>query len=69
MLETMIRDAVLSRLYVTLTHRLLGGESFRSMIEGPPLQNAGRLELNTLYLDSSSSNGTGQLFAQFEPLR
>jgi riboflavin biosynthesis pyrimidine reductase len=69
MLETMMRDAVLSRLYVTLTHRLLGGENFRSMIEGPLLQGAGRLNLTTLYLDSSSSNGTGQFFARFEPLR
>jgi len=69
MLETMMRDGVLSRLYITLTHRLLGGESFRSMIEGPPLQGAGRLKLSALYLDSSSSNGTGQFFAQFEPLR
>ena len=69
MLETMMRDGVLSRLYVTLAHRLLGGESFRSMIEGPPLQAAGRLKLTTLYLDSESSNGTGQFFAQFEPLR
>jgi riboflavin biosynthesis pyrimidine reductase len=69
MLETMMRDAVLSRLYLTLTHRLLGGESFRSMIEGPALQGAGRLKLTTLYLDSSSSNGAGQLFARFEPLR
>ena len=69
MLETMMRDGVLSRLYLTLTHRLLGGESFRSMIEGPPLQSAGRLKLTSLYLDSESSNGTGQLFAQFEPLR
>ena len=69
MLETMLRDEVLSRLYVTLTHRLLGGESFRSMIEGAQLQAAGRLKLATLYLDSELSNGTGQFFAQFEPLR
>src|SRR4029077_2317127 len=33
MLDTMLRDRMLSRLYVTLTHRLVGGESFRSMIE------------------------------------
>jgi riboflavin biosynthesis pyrimidine reductase len=69
MLETMLRDEVLSRLYITLTHRLLGGESFRSMIEGTELSAAGRLKLSALYLDSQSSNGTGQLFAQFEPLR
>ncbi len=68
MLETMLRDGVLSRLYVTVTHRLLGGESFHSMIDGPQLHAAGRLKLATLYLDSASSNGTGQFFAQFEPL-
>ena len=69
MLETMLRDRVLSRLYVTLTHQLLGGESFHSMIEGASLNAAGRLKLAALYLDSESSNGTGQFFAQFEPLR
>jgi riboflavin biosynthesis pyrimidine reductase len=68
-LETMLRDAVLSRLYVTLTHRLLGGESFRSMIEGAQLHAAGRLKLAALYLDSESSNGSGQFFAQFDPMR
>ena len=69
MLETMLRDGVLSRLYVTMTHRLLGGESFHSMIEGASLHAAGRLKLATLYLDSESSNGSGQFFAQFEPQR
>jgi len=69
MLETMLRDGVLSRLYVTLIHRLLGGESFHSMIEGAQMQAAGRLQLAALYLESESSNGTGQFFAQFEPLR
>jgi riboflavin biosynthesis pyrimidine reductase len=67
-LGTMLRDAVLSRLYVTLTHRLLGGQSYLSMIEGPALQAAGRLKLTALYLDSESSNGAGQFFAQFEPM-
>jgi riboflavin biosynthesis pyrimidine reductase len=69
MLETMLRDGVLARLYVTLTHRLLGGEPFASMIEGPELHAAGRLKLAALYLDSESSNGTGQFFAQFDPVR
>jgi riboflavin biosynthesis pyrimidine reductase len=68
-LETMLRHGVLSRLYVTLTHRLLGGASFRSMIEGPELHTAGRLKLAALYFDSESSNGTGQFFAQFDPMR
>jgi riboflavin biosynthesis pyrimidine reductase len=66
-LETMLRDRMLSRLYITLAHRLLGGESWRAMIEGPRLHAAGGLKLTALYLDAGSSNGTGQFFAQFEP--
>jgi riboflavin biosynthesis pyrimidine reductase len=69
MLETMVRDCVLSRLYVTITHQLLGGQDFHSLIDGPEMQGAGRLRLNSLYLDCASSGGTGQFFAQFEPLR
>ena len=69
MLETMLRDGVLSRLYLTLIHRLLGGEHFHSLIEGPEMHAAGRLKLAALYLDSGSAGGTGQFFAQFEPLR
>ena len=69
MLETMLRDGVLSRLYVTLTHRLVGGESFCSLIEGAQMHAAGRLKLAALYLESMSSNGTGRFFAQFEPQR
>jgi riboflavin biosynthesis pyrimidine reductase len=67
MLETMLRDRVLSRLYLTLIHRLLGGEHFHSLIEGPEMHAAGRLKLAALYLDSTSPNGTGQFFAQFDP--
>jgi len=69
MLETMLRDGVLSRLYLTLIHRLLGGEHFHSLIEGAEMHAAGRLRLAALYLDSGSLDGTGQFFAQFEPLR
>lgn len=67
MLETMVRDGVLSRLYLTLTHQLLGGERFRSMIEGEPLPLEGRLKLIALYLEALASNGSGQFFASFEP--
>lgn len=68
LLETMLRHGVLARLYVTLTHHLLGGEHFHSMIEGPPLHGAGRLKLAELYLEQTSPGGTGQFFAQFAPL-
>ena len=68
MLETMLRDGMLSRLYLTLAHRLMGGEGFHTMIGGPVLGAAGRLRLASLYYDATSPDGTGQWFGQFEPL-
>jgi riboflavin biosynthesis pyrimidine reductase len=68
MLETMLRDRALSRLYVTITHQLLGGEAFHSLIDGPEMGATGRLKLMSLYLDPTAPEGTGQFFAQFRPL-
>ena len=64
MLETMLRDGMLDRLYLTLVHRLLGGEHFHSLIAGPELGPAGRLRLAALYCDAAA--GTGEWFAEFD---
>lgn len=69
MLETMLRDGVLSRLYLTMAHIILGGERFHSLISGPALGPAGRLRLAALHYDARQPDGSGQWFAQFEPLR
>jgi riboflavin biosynthesis pyrimidine reductase len=63
MLETMLRDRQLARLYLTMRHRLLGGKHFHTMIEGPSLSELGELALRSLHYDA----GEGQWFAQFEP--
>jgi riboflavin biosynthesis pyrimidine reductase len=65
-LETMLRDGLLSRLYLTLPHQLIGGERFHSMINGLELGAAGRLNLRELYLETGAE--TGQFFACYEPL-
>jgi riboflavin biosynthesis pyrimidine reductase len=67
MLETMLRDRMLSRLYLTIVHRLIGGEAIHTMISGPRLQDPGRLRLRALYQDSTPAGGVGQWFAEFEP--
>ncbi|PWC37860.1 dihydrofolate reductase family protein [Azospirillum sp. TSO35-2] len=67
MLDTMLRDGRLSRLYLTTAHRLLGGESVHTMLAGPELGAAGRLRLCALHYDASAPDGTGQCFAHFEP--
>lgn len=68
MLSTMLRDGMLSRLYLTITHRLVGGESFHTMATGPRLEDAGRLRLSSLHYDATAPDGTGQWFARFDPL-
>ena len=63
-LEAMLRDAVLSRLYLTLSHRLIGGPRFHSLIAGKELGEEGVLQLCELYLEAGEA---GQFFACFEP--
>jgi riboflavin biosynthesis pyrimidine reductase len=69
MLETVLRDGSLSRLYLTLTHQLVGGEMFHTLTAGPGLGRAGRLQLHTLGYDPVAPKGTGQWFASFDVRR
>ena len=66
LIETVLRDGSLSRLYLTLTHQLLGGEHFHTVIAGPRLGAAGRLQMKSLYYDAEAPKGTGQWFASFD---
>ena len=65
MLETALRDRVLSRLYLTISHRVVGGERFDTMVRGAMLGEAGALRLSALYLDEAAGGDCGQLFASF----
>lgn len=66
MLDTMVRNGRLARLFQTITHQLMGGKSFRTLLPGPELGLFGHLKLISLYYDPSSPEGAGQWFAQFE---
>jgi hypothetical protein len=65
----MLRDGMLDRLYLTLAHRLLGGEHFHGLISGPELGPAGRLRLAALHCHVQAGAGDGEWFAQFETIR
>ena len=65
MLDTMVREGRLSRLFQTITHQLMGGEAFRSLVPGPEMGPFGHLNLRSLYYDPAAPNGAGQWFAQF----
>jgi riboflavin biosynthesis pyrimidine reductase len=66
MLETMLRDRILARLYLTMVHCVLGGADFQTLIAGPELGPRGRLRLSALYYDAAQPDGVGQWFAQFD---
>jgi riboflavin biosynthesis pyrimidine reductase len=62
----LLADDALDRLYTTFAHRLLGGQPFSSLVEGPLLDPAIGLRLNALYFDPHALDGLGQLFIAYE---
>ncbi len=66
MLASTLADGVLSRLYLTLNHRILGGEAFHTPAFGTELGDSGRLRMRSLHYDPGPPEATGQWFAAFE---
>ncbi len=67
MLATMLDHGQLSRLYLTMTHQLVGRRSFHTMINGEILNKGINLRLRSLYYDEHSPTDAGQWFSEFEP--
>lgn len=65
-LHMLLAGGALHRLYLTQVHRVLGGEPFAGLVEGPLLDPAVDLRLTSLYLDPASPDDVGQLFACYE---
>ena len=66
MLDTMVREKQLSRLYLTITHQLIGGMDFRTLLTGSTLGQEGNLRLKSMYYEPNSPSGSGQFFMQFD---
>jgi riboflavin biosynthesis pyrimidine reductase len=66
-LDTLIVDDALDRLYLTLACRMLGGLSFDTLMTGPTLERAAEFSLKALHYDAASEeSGVEQLFAIFD---
>jgi riboflavin biosynthesis pyrimidine reductase len=65
-LNTLLRGRVLDRLYLTQSHRLLGGMEFDTINRGPVLNDPVSLEPVSLYLDRHAPGGASQLFAAYD---
>ncbi len=66
MLDTIVREKQLSRLYLTITHQLIGGKDFRTLLTGGMLGPEGNLILKSIYYESYLPPGSGQFFMQFD---
>jgi riboflavin biosynthesis pyrimidine reductase len=65
MLDTMIREHQLSRLYLTISHQLLGGKDFRTLLTGEILGAEGNLTLESMFYEQNLPPEVGQFFMQF----
>jgi riboflavin biosynthesis pyrimidine reductase len=65
-LHLLLAGGALNRLYLTHANRLLGGQPYSSVVEGPLLEPAIDLQINTIYLDSQGLDGLGQLFISYD---
>lgn len=57
LLHTLLSASRLDRLYLTQSHRLLGGERFDTLVQGPALATPPSARLSELYLDAGQSFG------------
>jgi riboflavin biosynthesis pyrimidine reductase len=65
----LLKADVLDRQYLTIAGRILGGDPFSSIVEGPLLDPPLDFRLRTLYFDPHGLDGSGQLFASYDRVR
>ncbi len=62
----LLAGAMIDRMYLTHANRLLGGESYATVVEGPLFDPAPGYRLHTAYHDPAALDGLGQLFLSYE---
>jgi riboflavin biosynthesis pyrimidine reductase len=65
--NTLVAAQVLDRLYLTITHQLLSGNEFDTVLTGNSLSPAQGMQLVSLYMDTHAPEGASQWFCAFEP--
>lgn len=65
-LETLIEARVINRLYLTQVHRLLGGASYDTLLEGRLLESPADFSLSALYYDRGVARACSQFFSVYD---
>jgi riboflavin biosynthesis pyrimidine reductase len=68
-LETLVNARVLDRLYLTHVHRLIGGESFNTLLEGEHIDPPAGFDMQALYYDHDAGDVGAQLFGVYDITR
>jgi riboflavin biosynthesis pyrimidine reductase len=68
-LATLLADRMLDRLYLTQVHRILGGDSYDTLVKGQRLCPPADFLLCALYYDEPSEESPGQIFACYAAVR
>lgn len=65
-LHLLAAGGALDRLYLTFANRLLGGDPFATIVDGPLLEPAVEMRVNAIYFDPHGLEGLGQLFVSYD---
>lgn len=66
LLETLLGDQVLNRLYLTQMNRLLGGKAFDTLLDSPVFEPPVDCHLKELYFDPHGKPEVGQMFCVYD---
>ena len=65
LLQDLLAGQYVDRFFMTLSHQLMGGEHYKSLLSGDLLGDNGHLQLVSLYQDEADCNSLGQWYAEF----
>jgi|TARA_B110000240_G_C13500659_1_gene453726 riboflavin biosynthesis pyrimidine reductase len=65
LLHDLLQGDYVEHLYMTMSHQLLGGHDFKSLLSGSALNDSGRMKLKNMYMDVENSNALGQWYVEF----
>ena len=65
LLQDMLRHGHVKHFFMTMSHQLMSGQTFKSLLNGEPLGDAGNMKLQQMYMDVSNSNSLSQWYVEF----
>jgi riboflavin biosynthesis pyrimidine reductase len=65
LLQDLVENDYVQSFYMTMSHQLLSGHDYKSLLSGDRLNESGRMKLKSMYMDAKNSNALGQWYVEF----